>query len=482
MPKEKPSTGPIQGLYGLFSSVSLTITLLSILAISSIIGTLVPQNQNPEVYFRAYGEFFFKIFAALKLFDMYHSWWFQTLLILLTLNIVICSIERLPGVWKIVFNVQSRFKASRFQNKPGNIEFVSNASLETLQKTAEAVVSKTYSRTQITPTDKGIMIFGEKWRWSRLGVYIVHLSVVLLLIGGVIGSLFGFDGFAQIVGGQTIDTIRIRNTGQVLSLPFKIRCDGNSVKFYKNGAPEEFRSNLAVIENDREILQKSIIVNDPLRYGGINFFLSSYGEIEAEQPAPEAIAEPEEVQLSITVVETGMSYQQKTAIGQPFDLPEGLGKFVITEFKAKAAFMGQAIGEALVGILTLTNEQPVEITLPIRFANFDKMRRGKLIFTVLEPKPEQKMPDPNREKEYYMVLEVTKDPGVWVVYAGFILMLAGCVVAFFMPHQQAFVEITAKGKQSQVVVAGTTYRNKMAMKRKVGLLAKKLGARSENNQ
>lgn len=482
MPKEKSSAGPIQGLYSLFSSVSLTITLLSILAISSIIGTLVPQNQNPEVYFRAYGEFFFKIFAALKLFDMYHSWWFQTLLILLTLNIVICSIERLPGVWKIVFNVRSRFRASRFQNKPGNIEFVSNEPVEALQKTAETLVSKSYGRTQITPTNKGVMIFGEKWRWSRLGVYIVHFSVILLLIGAVIGSLYGFDGFAQIVGGQTIDTIRMRNTGQEFPLPFKIRCDGNSVKFYINGAPEEFRSNLAVIENDREVMQKSIIVNDPLRYGGINFFLASYGELEAEPAAPMAIAEPKEVLLNITVVETGMSYQQKTAIGQPFDLPEGLGKFVITEFKEKAAFMGQAIGEALVGILTLDKEQPVEITLPIRFANFDKMRRGKLIFTVLAPKPQEKMPDPNRKKEYYMVLEVTKDPGVWVVYAGFILMLTGCVVTFFMTHQQAFVEITAKGKKSRVVVAGTTYRNKMAMKRKIGLMAQKLGARLEDNQ
>ncbi len=482
MAKESSPAGPLSGLYNLFASVTLTITLLSVLAASSIIGTLVPQNQNAEVYFRAYGEFFFKVFSALKIFDMYHSWWFQTLLILLTLNIVICSIERLPGVWKIVFGVRSRFRAARFQNKPGNIEFWTDKPLPEIQKSAEALVSRSYGRTQVTPTNKGVMIFGEKWRWSRLGVYIVHLSVVLLLIGGVVGSLFGFDGFAQIAGGQTIDSIRLRSTGEIVPLPFKLRCDANSVKFYRNGAPEEFRSNLVAIENDREVLQKSIIVNDPLRYGGFNFFLSNWGEIEDEPVSQAVIAEPEEVLLNMTVLETGMDYQQKAFIGKPFDLPEGLGKFVLTEFNAKASFMGQAIGEALTGILTLEGGQPVEITLPIRFANFDKMRRGKLLFTVLEPKAEEKMPVPQAEKKYFMVLEVTKDPGVWIVYAGFILMLTGCVVTFFMSHQQAFVEITTKGKKNRIVVAGTAYRNKMAMQRKTRLLSEKLGAPSDTER
>jgi len=73
MAKESSPAGPLSGLYNLFASVTLTITLLSVLATSSIIGTLVPQNQNPEVYFRAYGEFFFKVFSALKLFDMYQN-------------------------------------------------------------------------------------------------------------------------------------------------------------------------------------------------------------------------------------------------------------------------------------------------------------------------------------------------------------------------------------------------------------------------
>jgi len=59
-----------------------------------------------------------------------------------------------------------------------------------------------------------LCIFAEKWRWTRFGVYIVHFSVILLLLGGLIGSLFGFKGFAMIPEHEKINSIRIRNTGQ----------------------------------------------------------------------------------------------------------------------------------------------------------------------------------------------------------------------------------------------------------------------------
>ena len=476
MAREVTSAGPLRGLYKFFTSIKLTITLLLVLAATSIIGTLIPQNAAPEAYFRAYGEIFYRIFSALKIFDMYHSWWFQSLLILLATNVVVCSIDRLPAVWKIVFGVRSRFKASRFKNKPGNIEFLSTEPVQAVKAAAESLISKKYGHIQVTPIKRGFIIFGEKWRWSRLGVYIVHLSVVLLLLGSVIGSFFGFDGFVNIPEGETIDKIRVRGTGKMHPLPFKIRCDDFSVSFYKNGAPKEFRSDLVILKNGKEVLKKSIIVNDPLRFEGINIFQSSYGEMQEEAPASAAISTPEEVVLSLTIRETGMNYQQKAKIGEPFDLPEGMGKLVITDFIPNAKFMGQPIGEALVGILTLKDGRPVEVTLPLRFANFDKMRKGRIVISVLEPNAQKQMPAPNKNKRFYTGLEITKDPGVWVVYSGFILMLAGCFVTFFMSHEQVAVEITDKGKKSLVNVAGTAYRNKMAMQRKVKQLSDKLAA------
>ncbi|MFZ1200677.1 MAG: cytochrome c biogenesis protein ResB, partial [Desulfobacterales bacterium] len=60
------------GLWGFFASVKLTVVLLLTLAATSIIGTLVPQNESPENYRRAFGDFFYRLFETLDVFDMYH--------------------------------------------------------------------------------------------------------------------------------------------------------------------------------------------------------------------------------------------------------------------------------------------------------------------------------------------------------------------------------------------------------------------------
>ncbi|MGD8336009.1 MAG: cytochrome c biogenesis protein ResB, partial [Desulfobacterales bacterium] len=102
--KEIPGDSPkTTGLWRLFASVKLTVTLLMTLAATSIIGTLIPQNESPENYRRAFGEFYYRLFEILGIFDMYHSWWFQLLLVLLTVNIIVCSLNRLSATLKIVF-------------------------------------------------------------------------------------------------------------------------------------------------------------------------------------------------------------------------------------------------------------------------------------------------------------------------------------------------------------------------------------------
>ena len=83
-----------------FASVRLTITLLVFIAVFSIIGTLIPQNADPEMYLHSFGESVFRLFSILNIFDIYHSWLFQFLIIMLAVNIIVCSFERLSATWK----------------------------------------------------------------------------------------------------------------------------------------------------------------------------------------------------------------------------------------------------------------------------------------------------------------------------------------------------------------------------------------------
>lgn len=457
--------------------MKLTVVLLLSIALTSIVGTIIPQNENPADYFRAYGKFLYKIFDVLDIFDMYHSWWFQLLLVLLTMNIIVCSIEHLSATLKIVFTKNPLFSLSRFRNLSQKETFTGNHPPGELKKTYEPFISKQFGYTRVEETDKGLCIFAEKWRWTRLGVYTVHLSVILLLLGGLMGSIFGLQGYVNIPEGEKVDSIQTKPYGKIRNLGFEIKCEDFNVSFYDNGAPKEYRSSLTIFEKGRPVYQKDIIVNDPLRYKGYNIFQSSYGKMapKADPKKKAAVEKPSgEIMLNFVSSQSGKSYRVKTVIGQPVDIPEGLGKLILLEYRKTAEFMGQNIGEAYMGILTPGGGKPVDVLLPLHFPNFDRMRKGKVVISVADQTPEKFKPDLPVDAQYYTGLQVTKDPGVLVVYAGFLLMIIGCFISFFMSHQRVCIEIIKGKTKSKVIVTGTANKNKMGMQQRVKKLSNQL--------
>ncbi|MBW1693032.1 MAG: cytochrome c biogenesis protein ResB [Deltaproteobacteria bacterium] len=458
--------------------------MLSI-ALTSVIGTLIPQNQNPDAYFRAYGEFFFKLFNVLGIFDMYHSWWFQCLIILLTTNVIVCSINRFSATWKIVFVKNPPFNLSRFRKLDQQEAFTNQNKISDLKKIYEPFIAKRFGYTRTEPTEKGFCIFAEKQRWTRFGVYTVHLSIVLLLLGGLVGSIFGFEGFVNIPEGEKVDSIRIRSTGDIKKLGFEIKCEDFNVSFYNNGAPKEFRSSLTILEEGKPVHKKDIIVNDPMRYKGINIFQSSYGKMPSNGPQKKKTQhiDPEkEITLTFSIITSANSYKITATVGKPVDIPEGLGKFVLVEYRKSAEFMEQNIGEAFVGILTPNDGNPVEVLLPLHFPNFDKMRKGAVIISVSGQKQETFTLVATPEPRYYTGLQITQDPGVWLVYTGFILMIIGCIITFFLSHQRLCVEVIKSGKKSKIVVTGTANKNKLGMESRVKKIARQVEKLGQGDQ
>jgi cytochrome c biogenesis protein len=453
-------------LWKFFCSVKLTIVLLLSLAITSIIGTVIPQNENPDAYLHAYGAFRYQLLSTLGIFDMYHSWWFQGLLLLLTVNIIVCSIDRLSSSWRLIFNRNPTVRPERFTRRSDAQTLTDKRDAEVLVNLYEPLIARRYGYCKVTRSSDGAVIYGEKGRLSRLGVYVVHFSVILLLVGGLVGSFFGFEAFVNIPEGEATDVVRIRNTGQMHRLDFQIRCDDFKLTLYENGAPKEYRSSLSILEGDQTVKQKDIIVNDPLRYRGINIFQSSYGKLPPEsmpRPSPPAVGPAEAYALTVTSRASGMSYDLTARVGIPVDFPEGLGKFVIMTYEDSAAFRGMDVGAALKGLLTVGDGEPVEVLLPLKFGNFDKMRGGEAIIAVANQPQEAFKPRQEAEERYYTGLQVTRDPGVWLVYSGFVFMLAGCFVTFFISHQQVCIVVERLQKNSRVTVAGTANRNKLAL-------------------
>jgi cytochrome c biogenesis protein len=424
---------------------------------------------------------------------MYRSWWFQGLIIMLVINIIICSIDRLQTTGKIIFSKNPKFNVGTYRKRKLRKDFTLGGNMGTIKDGFSAFMSKEYGYCKTTSIDKGFAITAEKGRLTRLGVYGIHLSVVVLLIGSLMGSLNGFEGFVNIPEGESSDTIQMRfgngfedfanipdgesegessdsiqtrfGTGTI-KLPFAIQCDDFDVQFYDTGAPKEFRSKLTIIENGRPVLQKDIIVNDPLRYKGINIFQSSYGKLNHSTPAADL---SKEIELSIKSNASGMIYNVKTSLKKSVELPEGLGQFVIDDFHPAAQFRGMAVGPALHGTLTPAGGVSQMVMLPINFPKFDNMRKGKVVLSVAKA-------DISTEERYYTGLQITKDPGVGLVYTGFMMMILGCMVTFFMSHQQVVVEIQPKGNNIRVMVSGKTNKNKVGFTYKMERLADKLAS------
>ena len=457
MTEKNSGTGFSKSAWKFFTSVKLTVFVLLFLAATSIIGTLIPQNASMAFYHRKYGEVFSKIFSSFDIFDMYHSWWFLFALGLLAVNIIICSIDRLKSTWKIIFPEKIVFNPERFRRIRVKEEFVVQQKPKILEEKYSSFLRKKIGEVIKKDTENGFALFAERWRWTRLGVYVIHFSIILLLCGAVIGDIWGFKGAVSIPEGDTVKTIDRsdgRGRNKKINLGFSIRCNSFDVSFYDTGQPKEFKSNLTIIDNNNKpVLTRDVLVNHPLRYRGINIYQASYG-----------IASAKKVIFSIKSRESGMVYSRTMKPGQSIDLPESGGKFIFDAFVQNYDFRGHDLGATFVGRVIDKDKKMAMVAIPVRFSSFDRMRGGKFAFSVEKFK-----------KKYYTGLQVNKDPGVWYVYSGFIFMILGSLITFFMSHQSICIEVIKKDKlNNTVVISGKTNRNSQGMKLKTAGLAAKL--------
>ncbi|MBC2715965.1 MAG: cytochrome c biogenesis protein ResB [Desulfobacteraceae bacterium] len=439
-------------MWTFFASVKLSVVILLSLAVTSIIGTVIPQNENLMLYHQKFGDMLFKIFNTLDIFDMYHSWWFRFLLCMLTVNIIVCSINRLSSTWKIIFPKKPSFNINRFRKAKNHQEWSAANSPEVVKNAYTPWLSKRWAMFKVESSENGYLLFGEKGRWTRLGVYAVHLSIILMVAGGLVGSIFGFNGFVNIPEGESVDSIFLRNNQPEIKLDFEIKCDDFNFSLYESGMPKEYRSSLSIIKNNQTVVQKDILVNDPLRFEGINIFQSSYGKMPATD-------------LTVTFTEkaSGLIYKKEATMGTPIEMPGNSGTFIVEDFRPNFSFRGVNLSNTFLCKMIPGQGDPEHIIIPADFPRFDMMRQGDFVISIS-----------NADFKYYTGLQVTKDPGVPLVYAGFLFMIIGCYVTFFMFHQKICIEISAADGKTSVMAAGISGRNRPGMNAVIRRLSNQL--------
>ncbi|MGA3079884.1 MAG: cytochrome c biogenesis protein ResB [Terracidiphilus sp.] len=262
-------------------SVETGVVLLILVGILSAVGTIVLQRPvtRPDEMQSAYSPMVLRVLDAAGLTDVFHSWWFLGLVFLVSVCIVAASIDRLPSRWRY-FSRPYKYPDERFRRANHPQRSLALASREAgeesgLAAAERALQSRGYNPERVAWQDH-LGIFAEKHRISELAVYIVHSSLLLIFFGTIVDGLWGWRGTINLNEGQSSNIVEMRD-GQTRALPFSIRCDAAGRENYKDGTAKRLWSRLAVVKAGQDMQTKEIVVNDPLLYGGVRFYQSSYG-------------------------------------------------------------------------------------------------------------------------------------------------------------------------------------------------------------
>ncbi|GAB4260958.1 MAG: cytochrome c biogenesis protein ResB [Deferrisomatales bacterium] len=452
--KTKQPKGLGRRVKDFFCSIKLSIFVLIALAATSIFGTVIQQGQSHSVYVREYGEGIARVIGVLDLGDMYHSWWFQLLLALLLVNITFCSIRRLPHALRLM-----RDRDPVFDGRPVAIherweQAVRGVPAEEVARRVEGVLARKVGAPVRAEQDGKVYLFATRGGWSRMGVYVTHFSLFLFAVGALVGGWFGFKGFVQIPEGESVSQVMLRPAG-VRDLGFTVRCDDFEVEFYADpmgrptGRPKDYRSRLTVLEGDREVLTRTIEVNHPLIYKGIYFYQSSYGQAGGRGAWLTVFGPRRNL----------IAHRKHVDRGGRIEVGEGV--HVVLRNLA-GDFRG--MGPAAEIVLEREGNSPTESTVVFENPQGNSRKLGDYIVRLDAV-----------ESVMYTGLQVAKDPGVPVIWAGCILITLGCLAAFFASHRRIWARVSPEGKSVRVFVGGNASRNRISFERWFGELCEETG-------
>jgi cytochrome c biogenesis protein len=494
----------IEKIWDTLASVKLAIVIFALIGLSSIVGTILEQNGEPakniQILSRLVGESLappvYRALEAMGFIDMYHSWWFVGFLLLFISNLLICSIDRFPPIWRLIREPMKPLKPEHFKAFPIKREVTLKGNPDAVKETVGAAMrSAGFKYEESGEEEGGWQFYCRKGRYSRLGVFITHMSFIFIMIGAIIGMLLGFKGFLNLPEGATysfafknvslsspqlrsersliIDTVletdgdmalaasrlgvteqnlktRMRMLG-VEPLDFSVTCEDFEVEFYgKSDMAKEYTSLLTVKDGGREVKKKWIEVNDPLKYKGYTFYQSSYS----------MYGRPENYVYRLkTTSEAGLSETRDVRLGEKFGITGTGIEAYISEFIPALSFdqSGKPFNYS-----QMMNNPAARVVITENGKENSKwiLKRYPSTWTISGSNTVQLVDVWGAQ---YTGLQVRKDPGVWVVYLGCALMSIGLYIAFFMSHRKIWV----RGKDGVVAVSATANKGRESFERKI---------------
>ena len=301
--------------YELLSSMRFAISLLTVLAIASVIGTVLKQNEPYNAYLNQFGPFWFPVFERLGLYAVYHAGWFLLILIFLVASTTACIVRQSPHMLHEMRSYREKAREASLR------QFAHRAMLQMELPLDQAVARSTdYLKSQGLKSrthagNEGTLIATKSGSGNRLGYLLTHTAIVTICLGGLLdGDLplkldlmlgharavpnnaavneipaaallpqdhWSYRGNVFLPEGQHSDiaTLNVGDARLWQTLPFDLRLKQFHIDFYSTGAPKRFASDVVLTDKATgEQMERTIEVNKPLEYKGITLYQASFDD------------------------------------------------------------------------------------------------------------------------------------------------------------------------------------------------------------
>ncbi|MFN0108111.1 MAG: cytochrome c biogenesis protein ResB [Blastocatellia bacterium] len=474
--KASNSVSFIDRFLNLLSSVPFGIVLLMLLITACMIGMLIQQIEL-ETFPAYYAELTpgeKSVYGTLGFFDIYHAWYFNLLLLLLSLNIILASIDHFPAAWSFVtkkkLTASPTFAmAQKFKEKTE----LSGFNRQRLTERAVAAAKATGFKVRVTEGDARTTIFAERGVWNRLGAYLVHIGLLTIFFGGFMTSQ-GHTGMMPVTPDESgnqmfkqsfeIDggTGEHRVGSRRFELPFTVKgVDIQQKPIKKEGGVDagntlDWLTRIEIDDPQKgRKLEALVHMNHPFDYRGYRFFQASL--------SPENSAR--EVKLRVTPAMGGTAQEVTIRRNGDAKLSDGT-RLKYTQFVAGAQFTQE--GKIGVGSQDFVNPaaQISYITPDGKQDTLWAFNEAMIGQISNAPFLKQKFLDPHplfvTLVDYEKVsaahyLSVQFDPGSKIVYVGFTILCLMLILVFFFSHQRLWIVV----EDGNVYVGGDSNRNKL---------------------
>ncbi|MBM3347218.1 MAG: cytochrome c biogenesis protein ResB, partial [Betaproteobacteria bacterium] len=307
--------GPARAGLELLASMRFAVSLLTVVAIASTLGTVLKQGEPYANYLNQFGPFWFPAFQALGLYSVYSAWWFLVILTFLVVSTSLCLWRNTPRMLRKIGRYQLALREREFDNFHYRAEFAVTAPAGTVVERAKAYLRQRGFDVRSAAAGEGTLIAAQAGMFRRFGYVLAHSAIVLICIGGLADSEallklqlalgakvpvrgdvrladvpaasrlgtgnLSFRGNTLIPEGKSSD-VTVLNAGEgmlVQDLPFSISLEKFLVEHYSTGQPKLFASEVIVTDKDTgNSFKARIEVNKPLIHKGIAVYQASFDD------------------------------------------------------------------------------------------------------------------------------------------------------------------------------------------------------------